>query len=100
MKERYGVDNAMQNKGISTRSHNTAIERYGIMPWNNESTRLKHKKTHLERYGVPYGIMCKSNDSTRISNIKKVKKSDIVKAFRKVHMDTVFLLEGVLDEED
>ena len=37
---------------------------------------------------------------TRISNIKKVKKSDIVKAFRKVHMDTVFLLEGVLDEED
>ena len=37
---------------------------------------------------------------TRISTIKKVKKSDIVKAFRKVHMDTVFLLEGVLDEED
>lgn len=37
---------------------------------------------------------------TRISNVKKVKKSDIVKAFRKVHMDTVFLLEGVLDEED
>lgn len=37
---------------------------------------------------------------TRISNIKKIKKSDIVKAFRKVHMDTVFLLEGVLDEEN
>ena len=37
---------------------------------------------------------------TRIETIKKVKKSDIVKAFRKVHMDTVFLLEGVLDEED
>ena len=37
---------------------------------------------------------------TRISTIKKVKKSDIVKAFRKVHMDTVFLLEGVLDEEN
>lgn len=31
---------------------------------------------------------------TRINNIKKIKKSDIVKAFRKVHMDTVFLLEG------
>jgi len=37
---------------------------------------------------------------TRISTIRKVKKSDIVKAFKKVHMDTVFLLEGVLDEED
>lgn len=37
---------------------------------------------------------------TRISTIKKVKKSDIVKAFKKVHMDTVFLLEGVLDEEN
>lgn len=37
---------------------------------------------------------------TRISTIRKVKKSDIVKAFRKIHMDTVFLLEGVLDEED
>lgn len=37
---------------------------------------------------------------TRINNIKKIKKSDIVKAFRKVHMDTVFLLEGVLDEEN
>lgn len=37
---------------------------------------------------------------TRIDTIKKVKKSDIVKAFRKVYMDTVFLLEGVLDEED
>lgn len=37
---------------------------------------------------------------TRIETIKKVKKSDIVKAFRKVHMDTVFLLEGVLDEEN
>ena len=37
---------------------------------------------------------------TRISTIKKVKKSDIVKAFRKVHMDTVFLLEGVLDEKN
>lgn len=37
---------------------------------------------------------------TRIQEIKKVKKSDIVKAFRKVHMDTVFLLEGVLDEEN
>ena len=37
---------------------------------------------------------------TRISTIEKVKKSDIVKAFRKIHMDTVFLLEGVLDEED
>jgi predicted Zn-dependent peptidase len=37
---------------------------------------------------------------TRIDNIKKVKKSDIVKACRKIHMDTVFLLEGVLDEKD
>ena len=37
---------------------------------------------------------------TRISTIKKVKKSDIVKACKKIHMDTVFLLEGVLDEED
>ncbi|MBR5369832.1 MAG: insulinase family protein [Bacilli bacterium] len=37
---------------------------------------------------------------TRISTIKSVKKSDIVKAFRKVHMDTIYLLEGVLDEED
>lgn len=37
---------------------------------------------------------------TRIETIKKVKKSDIVKAFKKVHMDTVFLLEGVLDEEN
>ncbi|MBQ9019411.1 MAG: insulinase family protein [Bacilli bacterium] len=37
---------------------------------------------------------------TRINTIKKVKKSDIVKAFKKVHMDTVFLLEGVLDEEN
>lgn len=37
---------------------------------------------------------------TRIETIKNVKKSDIVKAFKKVHMDTVFLLEGVLDEEN
>ena len=37
---------------------------------------------------------------TRIENIKKVKKSDIVKACKKIHMDTVFLLEGVLDEEN
>ena len=37
---------------------------------------------------------------TRIDTIKKVKKSDIVKAFKKVHMDTVFLLEGVLDEKN
>lgn len=37
---------------------------------------------------------------TRIETIKKIKKSDIVKAFRKIHMDTVFLLEGVLDEKD
>lgn len=37
---------------------------------------------------------------TRIETIKEVKKSDIVKAFRKVHTDTVFLLEGVLDEEN
>ncbi len=35
---------------------------------------------------------------TRIEEIKKVKKSDIIKACKKVHMDTVFLLEGVLDE--
>jgi len=37
---------------------------------------------------------------TRIDTIKKIKKSDIVKAFKKVHMDTVFLLEGVLDEKN
>ena len=40
------------------------------------------------------------NIKTRIETIKKVKKSDIVKACKKIHMDTVFLLEGVLDEEN
>lgn len=36
----------------------------------------------------------------RLDNIKNVKKQDIVKVSKKVNIDTVFLLEGVNDEED
>ena len=35
------------------------------------------------------------NYKERYKNIEKVKKSDIIKVFRKINMDTVFLLEGV-----
>ena len=36
----------------------------------------------------------------RMEQMKNVKKSEIVKVFKKINMDTVFLLEGVKNEED
>ncbi len=36
----------------------------------------------------------------RWEKMQSVKKKDIVKAFKKIHMDTIFLLEGIKDEED
>lgn len=36
----------------------------------------------------------------RLEEVKKVKKEDIVKLGKKIKMDTIFLLEGVIDEED
>ena len=36
----------------------------------------------------------------RMEKIKKVKKSQIVKALKKINMDTIFLLEGVKNEEE
>ena len=38
---------------------------------------------------------------TRMEKMSSVKKQDIVKVLKKIHMDTIFLLEGVKqDEED
>ena len=36
----------------------------------------------------------------RIKEIEKVKKEDITKVAKKIHVDTIFLLEGVNDEEN
>ena len=36
----------------------------------------------------------------RWEKMQSVKKKDIVKVFKKIHMDTIFLLEGIKDEED
>ncbi len=40
-------------------------------------------------------ILSLDNYNDRFKNIDKVKKSEITKVFRKINMDTVFLLEGV-----
>ena len=40
------------------------------------------------------------NYSDRVKNIEKVKKNDLIKVFKKINMDTVFLLEGVGNEKD
>ena len=36
----------------------------------------------------------------RLKNINKVKKSELIKVFKKINMDTIFLLEGVENERD
>ena len=36
----------------------------------------------------------------RMERMNSVKKADIIKVCKKIGIDTVFLLEGVLDEED
>ena len=40
-------------------------------------------------------VLALDNYKDRYKNINKVKKSEIIKVFRKINMDTVFLLEGV-----
>ena len=40
-------------------------------------------------------VLSLDNYKDRYKNINKVKKSEIIKVFRKINMDTVFLLEGV-----
>ena len=40
-------------------------------------------------------ILDLDNYKDRYKNIDKVKKNEITKVFRKINMDTVFLLEGV-----
>ena len=66
----------------------------------NSLENLEEDESRMISEVISTDILELDDIKTRIDTIKKVKKSDIVKAFRKVHMDTVFLLEGVLDEKD
>lgn len=45
-------------------------------------------------------IFKKEPITERLAIIQKVRKQDILKAIKKVNMDTVFLLEGVMDENN
>ena len=66
----------------------------------NSLESLDEDEERMINYTLSSDILEIDDIKTRIETIKKVKKSDIVKACKKIHMDTVFLLEGVLDEED
>ncbi len=45
-------------------------------------------------------IFKKEPITERLAKIQKVRKQDILKAIKKVNMDTIFLLEGVMDENN
>ena len=46
-------------------------------------------------------ILVNSDDvETRIENIKKVTKEDVIKLASKIHLHTTYLLEGVKDEDN
>ena len=66
----------------------------------NSLESLEEDEERMISYTMSSDILEMDDVKTRIETVKKVKKSDIVKAFKKIHMDTVFLLEGVLDEKD
>lgn len=66
----------------------------------NSLDSLEEDEERMINYVLSSEILEMDDIKTRIETIKKVKKSDIVKACRKIHMDTVFLLEGVLDEKN
>ena len=66
----------------------------------NSLESIEEDEDRMINYTLTSEILEMDDIKTRIETIKKVKKSDIVKACKKIHMDTVFLLEGVLDEKN
>ena len=55
MKEKYGVENALQNYSINEKRKQTNLKRYGVTEYGKtEEFILKSQQTKLLRYGDPY----------------------------------------------
>ena len=88
-RERFGVDNPMQNKEIQEKAKQTLISKYGVeYTFQAEEVKEKSKQTSLKRYG-------RSNPSQNLKIKKKIsdKNKEIFKSGGELntHIKGVFL---------
>ena len=71
--EKYGVENAQQNKEVKEKSKKTNLEKYGVEnPFSSPDIIKKIKNTNLEKYGVEYATQNKQIiEKTINTNLEK-----------------------------
>jgi len=71
--EKYGVENAMQNKEVQEKGRLTNLKKYGVENcFQSETFKEKLKITNLEKYGVIYPMQNKEvQEKCKLTNLEK-----------------------------